>query len=181
MAGFVGVPPEHGGLHGFLTPVFAPAKSVLAELPGAAADHGEGGIGLMVVSGLVAIVGILGAWYGYVRRPTIPAAVALGFPQAHRLLYNKYFVDEIYDACIVAPLRRFGRFCFAVDRWFIDSVLKAVSLVPQAMGLLLRGFQHGSMQGYATGMTVGVIAIVIWLLIRMAGGAGIETAALTGG
>ncbi len=181
VAGIVGVPPEHGGLHGFLTPVFASAKSGLAELHGAAADHGEGGISLMVVSGLVAIVGILGAWYGYVRRPTIPAAVALGFPQTHRLLYNKYFVDEIYDACIVSPLRRFGRFCFAVDRWFIDSVLKAVSLVPQAMGLMMRGLQNGSMQGYATGMTVGVIAIVIWLLIRMAGGEGTGAAVLTGG
>ena len=176
VAGYFGVPPGHGAFHGFLGPVFETAKSSLADLPPGGA-HGEGGAGLMVVSGIVAVVGIWGAWYGYLRRPTIPAAVAMGFAPIHRLLYNKYYVDEIYDAYLVRPLRRFGGFCFGVDRYFISAILWIISAVPRAAGFGLRGLQAGSMQGYATGMIVGVLAIVIWMLIRMAGGDGSDVAA----
>ncbi len=191
-AGYVGVTPQsggflgflepHGGLHAFLEPVFAAAHSGMAHV-GLAAEHAgaaEEGHLMLYVSAAIAIIGIAAAGYIYRRRPTVAAAAAFGAAPIYRLFHNKYYVDELYDAVIVRPLRRLGDICFGLDRYVINAILWIISAVPRAVGFGLKGLQSGSMQGYATGMIVGVIAIVLWMLIRMSGG-GPDLAVLTQG
>jgi NADH-quinone oxidoreductase subunit L len=170
--GFFGLLDPHGMIHGFLGPVFAPAKAVLAGGHGTTGSQGAAGYwvkyGLMYASSFIAVCGIATAWFFYRRRPAIPGALALWAAPVYRLLYNKYFVDEAYDAAFVRPLRRFGELCHGVDRYFINGILWLIAAVPRAIGFGLKGWQQGAMQGYALAMVVGLLAILLWTLIRSA-------------
>ncbi len=95
-------------------------------------------------------------------------ALALWAAPVYRVLYNKYYVDEAYDAALVRPLRRFGEFCHDIDRFFINGILWLVAAVPRAIGFGLRGWQHGAMQGYALAMVIGLMVLILWTLIRSA-------------
>jgi NADH-quinone oxidoreductase subunit L len=137
-------------------------------LPGAApagewAEH-EGEAALMLISAALAVFGIGAAWFVYRRRPALAMAAAFLLRGPYELLHNKYYIDELYDAVIVSPLRRLGRFCYGLDRFGIDGLLWAITAVPRAIGFGLKGSQQGALQGYALGMAVGLLAIVIVVL-----------------
>src|ERR1039457_1030963 len=81
----------------------------LFNVPGVLAPlfpPGEGGndIGPVVVSLAFGLAGIALAWLFYVAKPVLPDQVATSFNGLYKLIYNKYFVDEIYDAVVVNPV-----------------------------------------------------------------------------
>jgi NADH-quinone oxidoreductase subunit L len=116
----------------------------------------------------IALFGVFSAAFLYVKRPTIPWAIAAASGPFYRLVYNKYYVDEIYDAVLVQPLRRVGRFCFGIDRNFINAILYVLGNIPRAIGFSLRSGQQGAMQGYALGMIFGIVAI-LWFVLKGVG------------
>ena len=124
-------------------------------------QHG-GGLWLMYVSAAVAIAGILIAWARYGTAPVEdPDKVALG--GLWRLWNAKYYVDEIYDRVFVRPLRSLGSFFFGTDNYGIDGLIWFVTAVPRALGGTLRFLQHGALQGYALGMAIGlVVLLILW-------------------
>ena len=79
----------------------------------------------MLVSSIIAIVGIGLAWYFFVRRPAAADAVAASAAPLHRLLLHKYYVDEMYDAAIVRPIKRLstGFLWKGVDAGLIDGAV----------------------------------------------------------
>jgi len=161
-SGFLGFLEPHGGFHHFLASVVDPAKARLHAV------HAEahGGHWLMWLSGGLFLIGMLTARYIYLRHPAIAHAAAVASGPVHKLLYNKYYVDELFDLAIVRPLRKLGALCVGIDQYFINGILWIISAIPRAVGFGLRGLQSGGMQSYATGMVVGVIAIVLWVLIK---------------
>ncbi len=160
--GFLAIFEPHGHFHHFLSGVIGPAT---AKLHSAHAEA-HGGHWLMWLSGGIFFVGMLTARYIYLRHPAIAHAAAVASGPVHKLLYNKYYVDELYDIGIVRPLRRLGALCVGIDQYFINGILWIISAIPRLIGFGLRGLQSGGMQSYATGMVVGVIAIVLWVLIK---------------
>ena len=80
------------------------------------------------------------------------------------VLNRKYYVDELYDAFIVGPLRRLGRFCYGWDTYAINGLLWVIAAVPRAVGYGLTSFQRGALQGYAMGMTIGLLLLMCWIL-----------------
>ncbi|MFH0983200.1 MAG: NADH-quinone oxidoreductase subunit L [Planctomycetota bacterium] len=158
--GFAGIFEPHGAFHHFLEPVMKPFADAQAH-----AEHVEGGGHvLLYLSAALAIAGILAAYVVYVRRPWIPGLVRTAVPGLHRLLYNKYYVDEAYDQAIVQPLRRVGRLCFGLDEYLIDGLLWLITVVPRALAFGLRSFQHGALQGYAVSMAAGLAIILLLVL-----------------
>ncbi|RIK64875.1 MAG: NADH-quinone oxidoreductase subunit L [Planctomycetota bacterium] len=156
--GAFGIFEPHGKLHELLGVLFAkPEKAV----------HGGllGGHMLMYVSSAIAILGIFTAYFFYRRRPTIPMALALATGPVYRLLYNKYYVDEIYDLVFVRPLRKLGEICYDLDRYFINGILWIITLIPKSIGFGLRRWQQGAIQGYALGMVVGLLVVLWWMLV----------------
>lgn len=151
-AGFVGVPAGHGMFHHFLSPV---VRGV---------HHEEGGLTMMIVSGALALVGIGAAWFVYVRRRDLADRAAAAAPHVFDVLNRKYYVDELYDAFIVGPLRRLGRFCYGWDTYAINGLLWVIAAVPRAVGYGLTSFQRGALQGYAMGMTIGLLLLMCWIL-----------------
>src|SRR5205085_370121 len=58
--------------------------------------------------------------------------IARRVPNLTRAIEHKYWVDEIYQAMIVEPLRALGRLFFTIDRYVVDGTVGFVIFVPQA-------------------------------------------------
>src|SRR5690606_16038078 len=113
------------------------------------------------VSGLIAIAGIGLAYVLHLKNRAMADQLAVRFAGAAKLLEAKYWVDEIYQAGVVEPLRKLGRVFFAIDRMVVDGLVTVISLVPQVGGLVLRlTTQRGYLQGYALTMLFGVAVIL---------------------
>jgi NADH-quinone oxidoreductase subunit L len=84
---------------------------------------------LMISSVAVAGAGIWLAYRVYVQRPAVAEMMASGFPRLHKVLYNKYYVDEIYNAVIIQPIKQL---CLALA-WFdlkvIDGIVNGSAFV----------------------------------------------------
>src|SRR6185295_16141083 len=123
VAGFAGVPKILGGgnwIEGFLEPVFEPAHHALREVFSAPEPHLEGM--LMLASVALAALGIGLATLVYLRQPAVADRLAASFPGLHRLLSNKYYVDELYDAVFVRGLALGGgERLYDSDRYVVDG------------------------------------------------------------
>ena len=154
-------------------PAAAQAEAGHAEAP-AEGGHGEGGdqtaleLTLMGVSSLIALLGIGMAAYLWLMNPSVPASMAASFPGLHRLLLNKYYVDEIYDAAIVHPLQAASTqgLWKVADAKIIDGAVNLAGLVVAAASAVLRLFQTGSVRSYAASTFVGVVLILGYYLWR---------------
>ena len=169
-----------------------------AEAGGHAAGEGGhlswwGEIGLMAFSVLLAVIGIATAWRFYVRVPEISERLAARWAGAHRVLSNKYYVDELYDATVIkgtmasaAGLWVFDAkvvdgavngtgwltifsswFSHLIDKYLVDGLVNFVGAVFEEGSFLFRRAQTGLIQNYALVMLVGVFAFVsIYLFVR---------------
>jgi NADH-quinone oxidoreductase subunit L len=118
--------------------------------------------GIMAISGLIAIAGILLARYLHLTNRALGDSLPEKFAPITRLLEAKYYVDEIYQAGIVEPLRWVGARFFDIDRIIVDGLVAAVGLVPQFSGFAMKlSTQRGYLQGYAATMLLGLAAILI--------------------
>ena len=186
-AGYVGVPHVLGGanrIESYLEPSFvahgagivgepaAGAESAVSEHAaapeGEAAEHAGGSMEmtLMIFSVLVAGAGILTATVFFKWKPEAADAMAGRFSGVHTLLLNKYYVDELYNAIIVQPIKRVstGVLWRGIDVGIIDFTVNAVGLVVRGWSAVLRRLQTGSVRAYAMSLFVGVVVIVGYYL-----------------
>jgi NADH-quinone oxidoreductase subunit L len=184
LAGYLGIPHALGGgnaIGSWLAPSFS-ARSVttLAEGQVAEAGQGAGGAGetaegerglelsLMVVSSIVALVGIGLAAFIWLKRREIAHRMAATFPGVYRLLLNKYYVDEIYDATIVQPIRIVSQegLWRGVDVHIIDGAVNGTASIVEGSSSVLRRLQSGSVRAYAGSLFIGVVLILGYYLWR---------------
>jgi NADH-quinone oxidoreductase subunit L len=193
LAGYVGVPGVLGGanrIEHFLEPSFvvesaeaaaaadhaagAAGEAAGTEEPGnAAAGHGEAGDAalerrLMLTSTLVAFAGIGLAWVFFLKRRDLSEAAAQRFRGLHRLLLNKYYVDEIYDAAIVQPVRIVSEQVLwkGVDVGVIDGAVNGAGVTVRNASGVLRRLQTGSIRAYAASLMIGAILVLGYMLWR---------------
>ena len=214
VAGFVGIPAALGGgnaIEKFLEPSFtahAAAEPAVPAAEGAASErvgaaeaeeHGEAHasrgveLGLMGFSLLVAVGGIMLARKLYVTEPELSDRLAVRWDGAHRVLSNKYYVDELYDATVISGTFAAGRSLWAVDRnvvdgmvngsgwatiisaWFsgltdrtvVDGIVNLVGRICEEGSFWFRRVQTGLVQNYAMLMLFGIFAFVsIYLFMR---------------
>ena len=212
VAGFVSIPPAlngNAGLEHFLAPSFTASGAHAAAEPAAAPaaeavaeEHGAAGephisrmaeIGLMLFSVMIAVIGILTAYRFYVRAPEIAEMLKERYAGAHNLLYNKYYVDELYNATFIkgTMASSFGLWTFdrrvvdgavngsgwltvfaswvssLIDKYVVDGAVNLIGRSSQESSFLFRRVQTGLIQNYALLMLAGVFAFVsIYLLVR---------------
>ncbi len=161
-SGWVGIPHLLGGganFAEFMKPVLG-----LAEGHGTEADEWM----VMAVSIFAGLSGIGLAYFMYVKRADIPVKLAEQFSAAHKILFNKYYVDELYSFLIIRPVLWIASNVLVgvTDAKVIEGVVNGV---PGAIGGLsrqLRKVQTGFLQHYATIMATGVLLIVALMLLR---------------
>jgi NADH-quinone oxidoreductase subunit L len=123
---------------------------------------------LMAVSSLIAFIGIGLAVFLWIKNPQIPASLAAQFPGLHRLLLNKYYVDEIYDAAIVHPLQRASTegLWKGMDVKVVDGAVNLAGYLVAGVSAVLRLTQTGSVRSYAASTFVGVVLVLGYYLWR---------------
>jgi NADH-quinone oxidoreductase subunit L len=167
-AGYIGVPHALGGhnsLGAWLAPSFA-APGGAPEAGGAVDSALE--ITLMVVSSVIALVGIGLAAFLWLKRRDIVTALAQRFAGVHRLLLNKYYVDEVYDAAVVQPVRVISQdgLWRGLDVKVIDGAVNGAATIVTGGAWTLRRLQTGSVRAYAGSVFIGVVLILGYYLWR---------------
>ena len=201
VGGVAGLPFFKDGspLHHYLSPVFAGGDlhhgAISAHAPAA---HDATAFMLMGVSVVAAAAGILLAALLYFepfqrRAPSWfhPEALAKRFARLHRLLVNKYYVDELYAKLFVDPLNRAARYCLAFDltvidglvngtgwltrltawlsHWFdiyvVDGLVNSLATLVATNGRFWRRLQTGYLQNYALAFVVGVLVMIAGVLV----------------
>jgi NADH-quinone oxidoreductase subunit L len=116
---------------------------------------------------LISIAGIATAWLLYIKRPDLPARFRSRFSAVHSLCVNKWYGDQVIDFLIVNPVKAFGRFCNVVfERGVINGATTGVAGITRSAGAAVRDVQSGLLRGYAVLMLFGILAIVVYFLIR---------------
>jgi NADH-quinone oxidoreductase subunit L len=143
---------------------------------------------LMVVSTVVAVSGIGLAYTVYYKKALSADAIAERFKLLYKISFNKYFVDEIYDAIIVRPvlgltdgLRWFDAHIIDglvnltgwatvkwadikmwFDTWIIDGAVNGIGYLFMAGAWILKFLQSGSVQFYTLVVIASAIGLVIY-------------------
>jgi NADH-quinone oxidoreductase subunit L len=188
LAGYVGVPHALGGhnsLGAWLEPAFQAtncgqpvttgelAGIAIAECPpgeeaAAAEDHAALELSLMAVSSLVAFAGIGLATFLWLKRKDIPAQMATQFSGVHKLLLNKYYVDEVYDATIVQPIKVVSQegLWRGFDVRIVDGAVNGAGYFVSGVSIVLRLLQNGSVKTYAVSIFAGAVTILAYYFWR---------------
>jgi len=155
----------------FLAPVFsmyAPpmaTPAVVLEQPAASAGM-ELVKAITGVPVIVAVLGLLVAWWLYIKSPETPKRWAQSLRGLYLLLLNKYYVDEIYAALIVRPLLWISTnvLWHGVDEGVIDGVVNGSARVARVSGGKLRELQSGNTRSYASWILIGAVGFTVLLI-----------------
>jgi NADH-quinone oxidoreductase subunit L len=141
----------------------------------------------IVISLVVAVIGIALGWLFYVKSPHLPDAWARRLKPLYEASYNKYWVDEFYGWAVTRRVMDAARAVFAVDskvvdgavngsawltrltstitgatdKYFVDGIVNAIAaFIMRLMSPLLRAAQTGLTQNYALVMVFGLVVAV---------------------
>lgn len=121
---------------------------------------------LMIVSVSIAAFGLLIAWLLYGKKSTVAETIANKLSYMYRLLLNKYYVDEIYDAIIISPIKKIAEMLWLfVDVVIIDGIVNLSGMLVQCFGRLYSLVQNGAIKVYAFSMLAGIL-ILFWVILR---------------
>jgi NADH-quinone oxidoreductase subunit L len=142
-------------------------------------------------STLVVVIGLLAAVFLYLMRRDLPAKITARLGLVYEAVCDKYYVDEVVNATFIAAsfwasralswvdanvvdgfvnlVGRTGKFAGTfsawIDRTFVDGAVNGVALVTQAFGSVVRLFQTGRIQQYATFAVAGGLMAAAWLIL----------------
>jgi NADH-quinone oxidoreductase subunit L len=167
VAGYVNLPAGLGG-SAFLEHFLEPSLHVpVVEGAHAAAEHADHSLEvmLMIASSLIAFVGIGLAAFLYLKRPDVPDTLAARFPGVYEFLLNKGYIDELYDAAVVQPIKALSDgVLWRFDAKVIDGAVNGAGHVVVETGSIVRQIQTGSMRAYALSVLLGAVVIVGYYL-----------------
>ncbi|MBN1446863.1 MAG: NADH-quinone oxidoreductase subunit L, partial [Bacteroidetes bacterium] len=149
--------------HQWLHPVFAQAEHTMGLV-----EHHDHTMELVLMAISVAI-GLTGWWFGrsvFLKDPQADRRIAARTGFLYRLLANKYYVDEVYDATVVRPVvKTSDAFMYRFfDVRIIDGIVNGAASVTSWVSRSLRVLQTGIVQNYAAMIVVGIV-LVLGLLI----------------
>jgi len=186
LAGYIGLPHALGGsnrLEAYLEPSFTahaerePGAAAVTEpagvdheepdgAPGQGEGHETGNtateLALMIVSSLIALGGIGTAYYFFLANPSASQRVAQSAGGLRTLLSNKYYVDELYDAVIVQPIKNTSEEALwkRMDAQVIDGAVNGTGWSIRGLSDVLRLLQSGSIRTYAASLLLGAVLVL---------------------
>ena len=115
---------------------------------------------------IVMVIGLVVAWYAYIKDTSIPAKTAEQLGPIYRFLYNKWYFDELYHYLFVVPAFWLGRQFWKIgDVGTIDRFgPNGIAWVVEKGSVGARKFQTGYLYSYALVMLLGLVAAITWVL-----------------
>jgi NADH-quinone oxidoreductase subunit L len=110
----------------------------------------------MVLSSVLALAVSLGAWFRFKSKPELNEATGFG-----KVLANKWYVDELYNALILKPLDLLERILVWIEKNIIDAIVNGVGRLVHYGSRQLRLIQSGQVGGYVLLMVVGIIVLFL--------------------
>jgi NADH-quinone oxidoreductase subunit L len=113
----------------------------------------------------LALAGVVVAWFFYLVRPGVPAAIARTFRPVHTLLLNKYYFDDLYGWLFAGGARALGKGLWRIgDVALIDGLfVNGAARVVGWLSGVVRRFQSGLIYHYAFTMIIGVfVLLTLW-------------------
>jgi NADH-quinone oxidoreductase subunit L len=152
------MPAIEGKLHHFLSPVFAGAKVRF--------DGADASLEIPVMVGTLALIAASVAWAYklYVKDPASAERLANRFPALHKGSNNKWYVDEIYDATVIGPLKTVSDQVLyrVVDVKIIDGLVNGAARFLRFLARFYSAIlQTGQVQAYAVAIAIGTAVIVL--------------------
>lgn len=130
---------------------------------------------LTYISVAFGLGGIALSYYMYVVKPALPESIASSLGGLYKLVYNKYFVDELYDAAVVHPLVAGSETVLwhGVDQGVIDATVNGVGNQSRGIGGILKHMQSGNIRSYATWVLIGAVGLLLVMGLAAMGFAGV--------
>ncbi len=160
-SGWVGIPPLLGGGAHFTEFM----KPVLGHLEGHG-THAEEWM-VMAISVVAGLSGIGLAAFIYLREGDLAGAITQRFRLVHQVLWNKYYVDELYDFIIVRPTLWIAKNVIVgvTDGKIIEGIVNGVPGMIGRFSLWLRNLQTGMVHQYAAVMAIGAFVVIVMVLL----------------
>ena len=122
--------------------------------------------GLTALPVILSALGVLTAWFLYIKAPHLPAKIVSSIKPIYTLLENKYYLDDIYFAVFAKGSRALGTLfwkvgdSFIIDNCIVNGSAKLVGCIASGV----RRFQTGFVYTYAAAMVFGVLVLAVcWL------------------
>ncbi|MCE9500179.1 MAG: NADH-quinone oxidoreductase subunit L, partial [Leptospira sp.] len=123
-------------------------------------------LSLIYISVGVALTGIIISYFIFSVRKSVPLQDS-GITGFSKFLYNKYYVDELYELLIIKPLIRFsGWLSSVIDKKLIDGLIVGSGQFFVHIGGIFRKIQTGIVGDYAFSIVLGTIFILAFLYFR---------------
>lgn len=122
------------------------------------------------ISTILAIAGIFTAWLIYVKKVVNTEKLAEKYNGVYQLLYNKYYIDSLYEWMFDKIMLVIGRVFDWVDHYIVDGFFDGMAALVRSLGNRLRFTQTGALQNYALVIFAAVIVIVIFMATPVLGG-----------
>lgn len=162
VGGFINVPKVLSGHHwlqDFLAPVFKKSTAIQELYPHELAPSTEWL--LMGVSVAGVLIALVWAYIKYNKNGHVPVADTEQRPAVTGLAYNKFYIDEVYDAFIRKPLDGLSVFFYKViDKLGIDGFVNGLGSGSMEASKDLRMLQSGNVGFYIFMMVIGILAIL---------------------
>jgi NADH-quinone oxidoreductase subunit L len=151
--------PGSGWLGDFMAPLFEGSRQVNpAAFAESTIEHTTEYI-LMAVSAGVALLALVIAYVMYISRGAVPAPETADRSLPEQVVYNKYYVDELYEAIIIRPIRGLGDTLYSFGEGIIDGVVNGVAWLVRQSSAQLRLLQNGSIGFYVFAMVLSIAVI----------------------
>ncbi|MHC1706817.1 MAG: NADH-quinone oxidoreductase subunit L [Bacteroidales bacterium] len=157
--GFINLPALLGGGEGF--------KHFLS--PAIFVEHTHGHLishivelMLLLFSLSLLVITIYLAWFIFIKRHRIPGPDGLIMPWYRKLVFRKYYVDELYNMLFVKPFEFLSAFFYdKIEKGIIDKIVNLTGNLTFEIGVLVRKLQNGSISFYLFSMMAGLLFFLL--------------------
>lgn len=168
VGGFIGVPEVLHGSHQlaqFMSPLYEGSRMVnpAAFAPTTLSHSTE--YMLMAISVGAALVAAAVAYVMYIQKQSVPASDQVEKSGLQKLIYNKYYVDELYDTVFVKSTKTLSNALASFGEFFVNLFVTGAVRIVNFLSGLVRKTQTGTISDYVFGMVLGIVIIMFWKLL----------------
>ncbi|MGM0883981.1 MAG: NADH-quinone oxidoreductase subunit L [Bacillota bacterium] len=129
-------------------------------------EDAHGSVVVIIASIAVGLLGIYLGWLVYGKGSVSRTVIAERMPWLVNLLERSYYVDELYAAVIIKPLKALGAALNVFDEYVVGGVVRAAGAATSSVGRISARLQNGQVQTYSLAAVIGFVIIVVAIVGR---------------